>query len=153
VQGGLQGLAPGGVAEAGHDALVAGGPSAGAHGCSAGEERGAGAVQLVAHRSKHGSKRQRRGLGDGGVGLGARRWAEGAQYCSNSREDDARQQQLEGEARAGYLGSRDLMKRVSGRFYMGARARAQREGGVQKNQIGTGVRLVDFYRAKRPDLA
>jgi hypothetical protein len=75
----LQGLAPGGVAEAGHGALLAGGASAGAHGCRRRSTRGidrggwgARAVQLVAHRSKRGSRRQRRGLGDGGVGLGAR---------------------------------------------------------------------------------
>jgi hypothetical protein len=37
------------------------------------------------------------------------------------------------------VGSRDVMQRVSGRFYMGAGARAQGEGGVQKKQIGTGL--------------
>jgi hypothetical protein len=42
------------------------------------------------------------------------------------------------EVRAGYMGSRNAMHRVSGRFYMGAGARAQGEGGVQKKQIGTG---------------
>jgi hypothetical protein len=45
------------------------------------------------------------------------------------------------------------MRRVSGKFYIGAGARAQGEGGVQKKQIGTGARLADFYRAKRPGLA
>jgi hypothetical protein len=73
------GLGTWGVAEAGYGALLAGGASAGAHGCRRRSTRGidrggwgARAVQLVAHRSKRGSRRQRRGLGDGGVGLGAR---------------------------------------------------------------------------------
>jgi hypothetical protein len=39
---------------------------AGVHGCSTVEERRVGAVRLVAHRSKRGSRKQCRGLGDGG---------------------------------------------------------------------------------------
>jgi hypothetical protein len=58
-----------------------------------------------------------------------------------------------GKARAGYVGRRKAMRRVSSRFYIGAGARAQGEGGVQNNQIGTGARLADFYRAKRHGLA
>jgi hypothetical protein len=50
------------------------------------------------------------------------------------------------------VGSRNTMHRVSGRFYMGAGARAQGEGSVQKKQIGTGARLANFYRAKHPGL-
>jgi hypothetical protein len=55
-----------------------------------------------------------------------------------------------GKARAGYVGSRDATQTVSGRFYIGTGARVQGEGGVQKKQTGTGVRLADFYRAKHP---
>jgi hypothetical protein len=40
------------------------------------------------------------------------RRSQGAQYCSSAREDDAWQQELEGEARAGYVGSRDAMQRL-----------------------------------------
>jgi hypothetical protein len=73
---------------------------------------------------------------------------EGSGSCAGHTA--GRRRKSRGEARPGYVGSRDALQRVSARFYMHAGARAQGEGGVQKKQIGTGARLMDFYRAKHP---
>jgi hypothetical protein len=88
----------------------------------------------------------------GRAGAGRRRswWPAAAPVrgCEGRRRAGTR-----GKFRAGYVGSRDAMPTVSGRFYMGTGARVQGEGGVQKKQTGAGVRLADFYRAKRSALA
>jgi hypothetical protein len=77
-----------------------------------------------------------------GAGGDARRAMASIRGCAGGRAG------ARGKARAGYVGSRDATQTVSGRFYMGTGARVQGEGGVQKKQTGTGVRLADFYRAK-----
>jgi hypothetical protein len=94
--------------------------------------------------------RRGRGTDDGMQRPGAMQMASRAGGCEQG--DDGRAGK-DVEVRAGYLGRRNAMRRVSGRFYIGAGARAQGEGGVQKKQIGTGARLVDFYRTKHPGLA